>query len=243
MLPLVYNDQPIPIREDGYLNATRMCQAGGKRWHNWWQLGTTQALITALETATGIPATELVQSVSGGDPQLQGTWVHKEVALGLAHWISAEFYATCIGVLTGRVQHTPVVQRPSLTQAQFNIEWLLSLADKLPFDERDMLTIKNYATTLALPPTGGEQTIYNEIALSSYLHEKFQIVLRNEKLSRIGRWMAARYREVFGKEPTKHAQQVEGAVRPVNGYPRSFLEEHIEECRKAIPDAFVSIGK
>jgi hypothetical protein len=39
----------------------------------------------------GIPITEIVQSVRGGDPALQGTWVHPQVAINLAQWLSPEF--------------------------------------------------------------------------------------------------------------------------------------------------------
>jgi hypothetical protein len=39
----------------------------------------------------GIPITELVQSIRGGTPELQGTWVHPQVAIALAQWLSPEF--------------------------------------------------------------------------------------------------------------------------------------------------------
>lgn len=76
---------------DGYINATAMCQASGKRWNDYGRLATTGSFLDALKTDTGIPVTELVQSVSGGEPRLQGTWVHPQVAIHLAQWCSAEF--------------------------------------------------------------------------------------------------------------------------------------------------------
>lgn len=39
----------------------------------------------------GIPISELYQSVKGGNPQLQGTWVHPQVAINLAQWASPKF--------------------------------------------------------------------------------------------------------------------------------------------------------
>lgn len=39
----------------------------------------------------GIPISELVQSLRGGDASMQGTWVHPQVAINLAQWLSPEF--------------------------------------------------------------------------------------------------------------------------------------------------------
>lgn len=39
----------------------------------------------------GFPITELVQSIQGGNPTLQGTWVHPQVAIHLAQWLSPKF--------------------------------------------------------------------------------------------------------------------------------------------------------
>lgn len=76
---------------DGYINATAMCHATGKRWNHYASNETTKAFISALVTETGIPASELIQSLSGGRPDLQGTWVHPQVAIHLAQWCSPTF--------------------------------------------------------------------------------------------------------------------------------------------------------
>lgn len=77
--------------EDGYINATAMCHAAGKRWNHYSSNETTKAFIAALESEAGIPASKLIQSVSGGEPKLQGTWVHPQVAIHLAQWCSPTF--------------------------------------------------------------------------------------------------------------------------------------------------------
>ncbi|WCS27202.1 KilA-N domain-containing protein [Methylobacterium sp. NMS14P] len=76
---------------DGYINATAMCQATGKRWNHYASNEGTKAFIAALAADTGIPAAVLVQSLSGGTPELQGTWVHPQVAINLATWCSPIF--------------------------------------------------------------------------------------------------------------------------------------------------------
>lgn len=76
---------------DGYINATAMCQAAGREFKHYNENKTTKAFISALASEVGIPTSVLVQSVSGGDPRLQGTWVHPQVAIHLAQWLSPQF--------------------------------------------------------------------------------------------------------------------------------------------------------
>lgn len=76
---------------DGYVNATAMCKAADKKWGHYRENAQTQRFLEALEADIGIPISDLVQSVKGGDPALQGTWVHPQVAINLAQWLSPEF--------------------------------------------------------------------------------------------------------------------------------------------------------
>lgn len=76
---------------DGYINATAMCQAAGKMWGHYNSLASTPAFLAALSSDIGIPISEIVQSIKGGDPRHQGTWVHPQVAIHLAQWLSAAF--------------------------------------------------------------------------------------------------------------------------------------------------------
>jgi len=76
---------------DGYINATALCQASGKKLNDYLRNKTTQEFLTELESDTGIPVTELVQIIQGGMPQLQGTWVHPQVSVNLATWASPKF--------------------------------------------------------------------------------------------------------------------------------------------------------
>lgn len=76
---------------DGYINATAMCQAADKLWGNYRQLTSTQAFLDELASDIGIPISELVISIKGGDPRLQGTWVHPQLAIHLAQWCSPKF--------------------------------------------------------------------------------------------------------------------------------------------------------
>lgn len=76
---------------DGYINATALCKASGKNLADYARLGSTKEYLSELSSVMGIPITELIQVVQGGNPQLQGTWVHPQVAINLGQWASPKF--------------------------------------------------------------------------------------------------------------------------------------------------------
>ena len=76
---------------DGYVNATAMCKSCGKEWSNYAKATNTNAFITELTAVLQIGRTELVQTIQGGTPEMQGTWVHPQVAIHLGQWLSPKF--------------------------------------------------------------------------------------------------------------------------------------------------------
>ena len=94
-LPIIYHEiEKSPINQratDGYINATEMCKAAGKRFNNYSQLSSTDDYLEALSLDTGIPVSRLIQSFRGSPPELQGTWVHPQIAIHLAQWLSPTF--------------------------------------------------------------------------------------------------------------------------------------------------------
>lgn len=87
----VWNGTHISRREDGFVNATAMCKANGKRLHHYLANERTDDYIAALAADAGIPATGIVSVRRGGSPDRQGTWVHPRLAVDLARWISPQF--------------------------------------------------------------------------------------------------------------------------------------------------------
>ena len=77
--------------EDGYINATAMCKAADKKIGHYFENGSPKAFIQKLSSDVGIPITELIQVIQGGEPHLQGTWVHPQVSTHLAQWLSPKF--------------------------------------------------------------------------------------------------------------------------------------------------------
>lgn len=75
---------------DGYINATQLCHAAGKRWHNYVRNETTGAFLRALAAKTRISVLLLNQEVTSAEG-VSSTWVHPKVAIHLAQWLSADF--------------------------------------------------------------------------------------------------------------------------------------------------------
>ena len=76
---------------DGYVNATAMCKACGKKFNDYYRLSSTKEFLLELSAVTGIPATGLVQTIQGGTPDFQGTWVHPQAAINLGQWLSPKY--------------------------------------------------------------------------------------------------------------------------------------------------------
>ena len=77
---------------DGYIDATAMCKRAGKLFGHYRENATTKSFLEELSSDIGIPIPELIQTVRGfSDPKSQGTWVHPQVAINLAQWLSPKF--------------------------------------------------------------------------------------------------------------------------------------------------------
>lgn len=89
-MSLSINGVQVEYREsDHFLNATQLCQAGGKRFSNWYQCVTTKRLIEELREKLGVE----VVDVKKGNSSLysQGSWIHPDLVVPLAQWISPSF--------------------------------------------------------------------------------------------------------------------------------------------------------
>lgn len=96
-----FNNQIIQQRSDGFFDATMMCQATGKHWHDYFRLDTTQEFLTALSQSLETPIESqngnsrfgefkgLIEVIKGGN--FAGTYVNPYVAINLAQWCSPEF--------------------------------------------------------------------------------------------------------------------------------------------------------
>ena len=86
-----FNNQEISfdLSGQGMINATEMAKANGKLIADFFRLDSTNEYLKALSSVMGIPITELYIIKQGGN--IQGTWVHRKLAIRIAQWCSPKF--------------------------------------------------------------------------------------------------------------------------------------------------------
>ena len=236
-----WNGTPISRRtSDGYVNATAMCKANGKRWKDYRESDRCQLYLDALESVAGISVHALVESRSGGAGG-GGTWVHPQVAVDLARWISAPFAVWMDGWFLESVQQaqpTPVeTPPPRLREAEVIslVERSIGLFERLGgLDQRDELLFKDIVRSNVLTASSGlllGAPSDEELTLGDAWLEVFQQALPRSQFCAAGKLVARAYREEFKEEPPRRQQFVDGAPRQVKSYRRSWLIDTLKRCR------------
>lgn len=86
------NEYVIPMRDDGYIMATKLCQASMKQLINWRNSPETRQVVEFLKQKLQMEENELIHIKRGGnDKHNQGTWVHPDLGIHLAQWCSPIF--------------------------------------------------------------------------------------------------------------------------------------------------------
>ena len=131
---MYYDDTPINFAKgrDVMVNATDMAKPFGKRATDWLRLPTSKAFLNSLCEVRKMHITQLVTTSKGNSTKFeQGTWMHEDVALEFARWLSPEFAIWCNDrikeLLTMGMTATP----PTLEQMINDPELVIGLATKL----------------------------------------------------------------------------------------------------------------
>lgn len=113
-----YNNYPVTFNtgKSTMINATEMAKPFGKLAKDWLSNKSTKKFLSTLSAVRTIPLTGLVEIKQGGNGE-QGTWMHEDVALEFARWLSPEFAIWCNDrikelLLNGKVE---LNQSPSYT--------------------------------------------------------------------------------------------------------------------------------
>ncbi len=225
-----WNGTPISRRiTDGYLNATAMCKANGKQWNDYWRTERATAYLEALCTETGIPVSNLCLSLKGGF--YQGTWIHPQVAVDLARWISAPFAVWVDGWFLEQMESTQkqkTESQPAISGANIlnllkeSVDFIKELGcledrDRVLFSDLARNNAMRVNSDFLLPP--GDE----EITISDAYLELFQKNLPRNQMSNVGKFVAQKYRVEFKQEPPTRIQYVDGAPRRVKSYQKNWL--------------------
>lgn len=75
------------MKENGYINATRLCKDGHKTFQFWLQKQESKDLVAALSKHLGI--SKLI--VSTRDQEYRGVYVHPSLIVNIINWVSADY--------------------------------------------------------------------------------------------------------------------------------------------------------
>jgi len=101
---------------DGFVNATAMCQANGRRWAKYAESDRCKEYIAALAAVVRISDFAPVQSRRGGIAGGGETWIHPSLAIDLARWISPAFAVWMDGWFLESLNRPAPPTRPQLPQ-------------------------------------------------------------------------------------------------------------------------------
>ena len=140
--------------EDGYINVTNLCKAGGKLFKNWKKTEKTKAFIRVLNSVVPIGTTELIKLGTGSKHNSSQTWVHPQVAINIAQWISPQFDVKVSGwvyeiMMTGKVDITNTTSYKELQKQNktkdIKIQYLtkkyVKAQPRIQYDEKNVIYI------------------------------------------------------------------------------------------------------
>lgn len=132
-----YNGSPITFQKGDsvMVNATEMAKPFGKRCNDFLSTKQTNELINSLSAKTGISATGLVTVNQGGNNQ--GTWMHEDLALVFAQWLSPDFYLWCNDRIKELLKYGMTATQPTLEQMINNPYLVISLATQLKSEREE----------------------------------------------------------------------------------------------------------
>lgn len=133
--PIVYDYKGSKISfangKNVMVNATEMAKTFGKYPKDFLVNKQTKEFLTSLSAVRGISLTELVKVVQGGDPQMQGTWMHEDVALEFARWLSPAFAIWCNDRIKELLKYGMTATQPTLDEMVNNPDLVIRIATQL----------------------------------------------------------------------------------------------------------------
>lgn len=123
----------VPQREmDGYVDASAMCKAVGKKFTDYEKLTATKEFLNELSGRIGVSADKLVQKISDGF-QME-VWVHPDVAINLGQWCSPKF-----AVAVSHWVRNWIEGKGKKTRVPYHLDRYMANQQKIPHTHFSML--------------------------------------------------------------------------------------------------------
>ena len=113
------------------VNATEMARAFDKRPIDYLRLPTTIELVNATVRKSHISESQLIITKQGSSINGGGTWLHEDIALDFAQWLSVDFRLWCNDRIKELLKHGMTATQPTLEQIVDNPDLVIELAVKL----------------------------------------------------------------------------------------------------------------
>ena len=189
-----YNGSPITFSngDSVVVNATEMAKPFGKSANHWLRNQSTQEFIKELSRLRNRNVNDLVQVVNGGSNGEHGTWLHEDVAMEFARWLSPAFAIWCndrikellttgvtttrnddeaiayaMGVLQKRLEESKAKVQLLEANNEMQAEALMEAAPKVEYHDKVLTSTSTYNTTNIAKEFGMGAHSLNKI-----LHEK-----------------------------------------------------------------------
>lgn len=132
-----YNGSPITFQKGDsvMVNATQMAKSFGKEPKFWLMNQSTTDYLNELSKVRNLTLTDLVQVTKGGNNP--GTWMHEDVALEFARWLSPAFAIWCNDRIKELLQYGMTATQPTLEQMINNPDLVISLATQLKSEREE----------------------------------------------------------------------------------------------------------
>lgn len=125
-----YNGSPITFQkgDNVMVNATEMAKPFGKSPKDFLKTEQTKAYIGTLSEVKKILSSDLVRVIYGDNG---GTWMHEDVAMEFARWLSPAFAIWCNDRIKELLQYGMTATQPTLEQMINNPDLVIRLATQL----------------------------------------------------------------------------------------------------------------
>lgn len=152
---------------DVMVNATEMSKPFSKSPSEYLRLPSTRKLIDAVMGKSRIDENQLVKTLRGGN--IQGTWIHEDIALDFAQWLSVDFKLWCNDRIKELLKHGMTATPSTIEDLLNNPDTLIKTLEALKSEraEKERLQIQNQKQHEALQLSAPKVEYYNEVLTST----------------------------------------------------------------------------
>lgn len=179
-----YNGSPVTFNtgDSVMVNATEMAKPFGKSATHWLRNQSTKDFIDEYAALRNRNPLDLVQTINGDNG---GTWMHEDVAMEFARWLSPKFAIWC----NDRIKE--LLTKGSTSIAQLSRKELALMVVQAE-EERERLALENERQKTRIAADKPKVDYYDEVLTSTDTMTVTQIA---KCLGRSGRWLNSKLRD------------------------------------------------